>query len=124
VLRPALGYLMTLDVLPGAADFRYRLFGSVVADRSGFDLTGKLVSQVPGPPEGVTWFLATYAAAALEAAPLYTEHTPWAEMSVTRWYRLVLPLAGAGGAVQRFVVANVPGSMRLPSSDPIGEIPG
>ncbi len=114
-LRPALGHIMTMDVLPGAHDFRYRLFGTVVAERSGFDLTGKLVSEVPAPPDAVIWFRATYAAAALERAPLYTEHTPWSSRSVTRWYRLILPLAGADGAVRRFLVGNVPGEMRQPS---------
>jgi hypothetical protein len=121
-LRPALGYLMTLDVMPEAADFRYRLFGSRVAERSGFDLTGKLVSKVPGPPDGVAWFLATYAAAALERAPLYAEHTPWSAMSVTRWYRLILPLAGPDGSVARFLVGNVPGSMRTPSAELLAEL--
>lgn len=121
-LRPALGYLMTLDVLPEAADFRYRLFGSRVAERSGFDLTGKLVSKVPGPPDGVAWFLATYAAAALERAPLYAEHTPWSSMSVTRWYRLILPLAGPDGSVARFIVGNVPGSLRTPSTELLAEL--
>jgi hypothetical protein len=122
VLRPALGVLMTMDVLPGATDFRYRLFGTVVAQRSGFDLTGKLVTEVPGPHDGVVWFLATYGAAALEAAPLYTEHTPWSAMSVTRWYRLILPLGGPDGTVQRFVIGNVPGETRLPSNEVMQEI--
>jgi hypothetical protein len=121
-LRPALGCLMTIEVLPGAADFRYRLFGTIIAERSGFDLTGKLASEVPGPRDGVLWFLATYGAAALEAAPLYTEHTPWSSMSVTRWYRLILPLAGPDGAVQRFIVGNVPGETRLPTSELMQEI--
>ena len=114
---------MTLDVLPDAGDFRYRLFGTMVAERSGFDLTGKLVSKVPGPPDGVAWFLATYTAAALEGAPLYAEHTPWSSMSVTRWYRLILPLAGAEGGVARFVVGNVPGAMRIPSAERLSELP-
>ena len=121
-LRPALGHLMTMDVLPAAADFRYRLFGTVVAERSGFDLTGKLVSEVPGPRDAVIWFLATYGAAALERAPLYTEHTPWSEMSVTRWFRLILPLAGSDGAVERFVVANVPGESRPASAEIISRM--
>jgi hypothetical protein len=116
-LRPALGHLMTMDVLPGAGDFRYRLFGTIIAERSGFDLTGKLASEVPAPRDAVLWFLATYGAAALEAAPLYTEHTPWSSMSVTRWYRLILPLAGPDGSVQRFVVGNVPGDLRARTPD-------
>src|SRR5579871_486208 len=39
-MRPALGFIILMDVLPGGADFRCRLFGSAVAAVSGFDMTG------------------------------------------------------------------------------------
>ncbi|MCW5773399.1 MAG: PAS domain-containing protein [Rhodospirillaceae bacterium] len=111
-LRPVLGYLLTLDVVAGG-DFRFRLYGSKIAQRAGFDMTGKLVSEIPSPPDTVAFFLATYRAAQIERAPLYTEHTPWSGISTTRWHRLILPFADASGAVARFVVANLPGSNRI-----------
>src|SRR5690348_5030782 len=39
-MRPALGYISLLDVVDGGRDFHYRLFGSIVAGVSGFDMTG------------------------------------------------------------------------------------
>jgi hypothetical protein len=43
-LRPWLGHLMVLDVLPDG-DFRYRLYGTALVSMFGFDLTGRLVSE-------------------------------------------------------------------------------
>ncbi|HEX3498909.1 MAG TPA: PAS domain-containing protein, partial [Stellaceae bacterium] len=40
-LRPALGYVMLLDLIGGGRDFRYRVYGSIIASVSGFDMTGK-----------------------------------------------------------------------------------
>src|SRR5437764_3091385 len=40
-LRPALGYVMLLDLVENGQDFRYRLYGSLLASISGFDMTGK-----------------------------------------------------------------------------------
>lgn len=45
VLKPWLGNIVLLDVIEGGHDFRYRLYGTIVAAHFGFDLTGRLVSQ-------------------------------------------------------------------------------
>ncbi|WP_420416265.1 hypothetical protein [Pacificispira sp.] len=39
--RSAIGHMMYLDVIDGGRDFRYRVYGSRIAQFSGFDLTGK-----------------------------------------------------------------------------------
>lgn len=44
-LRPWLGNVMVLEFLPDREDFRYRLYGSRIAERTGFDMTGKCVSD-------------------------------------------------------------------------------
>lgn len=44
-LKPWMGWLVLYDVIDDGADFRYRLVGSEIAERSGFDLTGRLVSE-------------------------------------------------------------------------------
>lgn len=44
-LKPWMGWIVLYDVLDDGADYRYRLVGSHIADRSGLDLTGKLVSE-------------------------------------------------------------------------------
>lgn len=112
-LRPVLGYLMTLDAVEGG-DFRFRLYGSKIAQRAGFDMTGRLVSEIPSPADTVGFFLATYRAVQAERVPLYTEHTPWSGISTTRWFRLILPFADGAGAITRFVVGNLPGAHRVP----------
>lgn len=53
-LKELLGHLVIVDVVPapepGAAPrFRYRLFGSTVAHRMGFDMTGKWIDEWPAP---------------------------------------------------------------------------
>src|SRR5579863_2587760 len=38
-MKPALGFIVLMDVIDGGEDFRCRLFGSAVAAVSGFDMT-------------------------------------------------------------------------------------
>lgn len=45
-MKPWLGWLSLLDVLPGPPmDFRYRLVGTKTAEQYGIDLTGKLFTE-------------------------------------------------------------------------------
>jgi hypothetical protein len=44
-MRPWLGRVVLYDVVEEPPDFRYRLFGSEIAERLGRDLTGRLVSE-------------------------------------------------------------------------------
>lgn len=45
-LRFALGNLVVMEPLGGGIDFRVRLFGSRIASRLGYDLTGRLLSSI------------------------------------------------------------------------------
>jgi len=121
-LRPALGHLATLQPEAGGADFRFRLYGSIIAERTGFDMTGKLASAMPSAPDAVAFLTATYRAVSRERTPLYSEHTPWSGQSVTRWFRLLLPFVGDDGAVERIVVGNLPGANRLASHELLQEM--
>ncbi len=107
-MRPALGYILLVDVLDGGQDFRYRLFGSTIAGVSGFDMTGQRVSEHKASPYIVEFALAVYRAALRRPEPLLTEHGPPATLNTFAWHRLVLPLADESGAVGRFLVGNVP----------------
>lgn len=111
-MRPALGNVMLLDVLDGGADFRYRLYGSKIAERAGFDMTGKRVSEIGTSTAVATFFVYVYQAVLKRREPIYTEHRPPASIQVTKWYRLVLPLADAAGMVNRLLVGNIPGDWR------------
>jgi hypothetical protein len=107
-LQPALGFIALVDVVDRGADFRYRLFGSKIAYVSGFDVTGRLVSQHPASPYIVEFSLAAYRAVLRRGEPMATVHSPPPAVSTTVWHRLILPLAGEGGAIERFLVGIVP----------------
>ena len=48
-LKEHLGWVMILDVLPGARDFRYRLIGTLVTQYFSADATGKTVMEAFEP---------------------------------------------------------------------------
>ncbi len=45
--RYALGHVLLLDVLAEPLRFRFRLHGSVLAERAGYDMTGKMIDELP-----------------------------------------------------------------------------
>ncbi len=114
-LRFALGYIMLLEVVDGGRDFRYRLYGSKISARTGFDMTGKLVSENPNSSMMGDFFCAGYRAVLARGEPLLTIHLPPPEVSMVRWSRLILPFADASGQISRLMVGNMPGSR----SDPL-----
>jgi hypothetical protein len=107
-MKPALGYIMLLDVIDGGRDFRYRLYGSRIAAVSGFDVTGRLVSEHPASSYMVQLTMAIYRAVVLRGEPVCTEHGPPATLHTAAWHRLVLPLADQSGAIARLLVGIVP----------------
>src|SRR5260221_8731770 len=56
-LKPALGRVMLLDAIEDV-DFRYRLYGTTLARHSGFDMTGRLLSEFPASAYVVEFSLA------------------------------------------------------------------
>lgn len=104
-LKPVLGDVMVLEAEDGGRDFRYRLYGTRVADSSRFDWTGRSVEDMrrslkgPGP----AFYLAIYRAVLARRQPVYTL-SPASVMFTDRfWARLVLPF---GNPVTRIVVGN------------------
>lgn len=108
-MRPALGNVMLLEADDEVLDFRYRLYGSRIAERAGFDLTGKFTRDVPTHPAIGVLFRVCYAACARRQMPLFTRHVPPTSVGVVYWSRIILPLADATGAARHFLVGNVPG---------------
>ncbi len=111
-MQDALGFIMLLDVMDDGRDFRYRLYGSKVADRSRIDMTGKLLSEFEIAPLTRGFFIAGYRAVINRRLPLLTEHHHTPDIAITSTTRLVLPLADGGGAVSRMLVGNMPGDWR------------
>ncbi len=107
-LRPALGFINLLETVEGGRDFRYRVFGSVVAAVSGFDLTGQLTSELKASPYIVEFGVALYRAAQRRGEVLSTLHGPPAAVYTSTWHRLVLPFGDDQGAVVRLLAGVVP----------------
>jgi len=115
-LGPVLGNLILLDVIDDGWDFRYRLHGSLIADRFGVDLTGLLTSQYPFET-WATFFLIKYRAILATGRPLYSSHWAPSQIAATHWERLTLPLEDGTGKVTRLLIAVVAGSWRPARGD-------
>ena len=113
-LKEALGYLMILDVLEDGWDYRYRLYGSEIAQHAKRDYTGQRTSELKVVSPIPTFYIACYRAVLVRPEPLMTRNQPPTEVATTTWTRLVLPLAGPDGKIARFLVGNVPGTWRQP----------
>jgi len=48
-LKPLLGNMMLFDVVGHPPRFRYRVYGSRLAERSGYDMTGRWIDELPDP---------------------------------------------------------------------------
>jgi hypothetical protein len=106
-LKPVLGNIIILDVLEGGADFRFRLFGTQVAEAARYDWTGSTVDEMrrilkgPGP----AFYLAGYRAVLRRREPLFTLSPAMVIFRNRSWARLVLP-HGDGDRVERILVGN------------------
>ncbi len=109
-LAPVLGYVMLLEPIDGGTDFRYRVYGSIIAEHSGIEMTGKRVRDLPSAPVAV-YLLATYRAVCQTRRPMFAHHTTHYDIQIAEWSRLILPFAADDGTVDRLLVGNVP-SMR------------
>lgn len=47
--RFALGHVLLLDVLAEPQRFRFRLHGSLLTERAGYDMTGRMIDELPNP---------------------------------------------------------------------------
>jgi len=108
-LKPVLGNIIILDVLEDGADFRFRLFGTQVAEAARFDWTGSTVDQMrrtlkgPGP----AFYLAGYRALLRRREPIFTVSPAMVVFKDRSWARLVLPHGNAAeNRVERIVVGN------------------
>ena len=110
-LAPIAGYEALLDAVDDGRDFRYRRCGAAVVGFTGYDMTGKLVSEYAVGFSG--YFLVESAVALCRAAyrrgePLYVERAPTGAMMTHVRHCLLLPLADDAGAVGGFLRGAVP----------------
>lgn len=108
-LKPALGYILLIDVLEDGEDFRYRLYGSEIARVAGFDMTGKRTSEMVTGSLASTFYIAGYRALLQRREPLFTWHEMPMQITINSWDRIVLPLSDADGRITRILTCNMPG---------------
>lgn len=111
-MRYVLGYLMLLDVLGSGFDFRYRLYGTMISERFGRDVTGTTVREFGDKEYIVSFFLGAYQAVIERRQPLLTIHYPKNASETESWSRLILPLTNGKGEIERLLVGQIPGDWR------------
>ena len=102
------GFLMLLDVVNNGEDFYYRVYGTWIAQGTGFDMTGKRLSSVPTVSSLAAYFMASYRAVVQQRASLLAFHQPPPGQPIRRWARLILPMVDAEDRVSRLLVGNMP----------------
>lgn len=110
-VKPALGTIVLLEPTDNYANYRYRLYGSHVADTYGADLTGRTSEELN--TESTRNVRPQYQAAARNNITVYTEHDmartrePDKTPRWDRWSRLILPLVDEDAKVKRILVSMV-----------------
>lgn len=107
-LRRALGYVMLMDVVDGGHDFRYRHFGRAISRVSGFDMTGRQLSEHPASTYVTEFHIAVCRASIRRREPVYTARSPVGAQDTGVWERLILPLVDENDHVPLLLVANTP----------------
>lgn len=99
-----LGSLSILDVVDGGRDFVFRLYGSVLAQTVGFDMTGKSATSYPGGRQDV--LINSYRAAVDARRPLLSSIIVrfTGRPTAMAWERVVAPLARDGVTVDKLIV--------------------
>lgn len=111
-LKPWLGNLMILEPIDGGEDFRYRLYGTAIAEVAGFDMTGRRVSDFASRTGA--FFMGIYQRAMADDSVWLTHNLGEHARRFVVWERLVLPFATAPGD-RHIVVSNIPISVALPT---------
>ncbi|WP_169568562.1 PAS domain-containing protein [Sneathiella limimaris] len=106
-LNRAIGYILLLEPNEDLTDFRYRVYGSTIAERFGAEMTGKWVTEFKGGQKELS--ICQYSLVLSRKWPIYSEHyTSIRDFKRTKWCRLILPMQHQSGAINRILVANVP----------------
>ncbi len=106
--KVALGYVHLLEPNDAGADFRYRVFGSLISSVSGFDLTGHAMTEFDASDYVVDFAIAASGAVMDRRQPLLTRRAPRGAAQTNMWERLALPFADKEGRIQRLLIGNLP----------------
>jgi hypothetical protein len=105
-LKDWLGNLMLIEVIEGGAEFRYRVYGSVLAAYYGHDFTGKTTAVVR--PEARELVRAEYGEVCRTRRPLVITRERDVRHAHRTVVKLILPLSGDGTVVDMLLVGSYP----------------
>ena len=94
----ALGNVMLVDVLYGPLRFRFRLHGTELALRAGYDMTGKMIGQLPDP-ENRGVLLERCQTLVETRRPIFVAANRLVDTRPCSYEAIWLPLSDGGGAV-------------------------
>jgi hypothetical protein len=92
-----------LDVMYDPLRFRYRLHGSVIVERVGTDMTGKLVDEVP-EPERRAFILDNYRTVVETRRPLARRGRRTLDLRHWNFDSIVLPFANEAGVIDMLLI--------------------
>ncbi len=110
-LRRWLGRLALLDVVDGGADFRFRVHGTLLSSRMGFDMTGRLLSEAASPLTASA--LAEYREVVRRRAPLLFVRSSVLQRPTGAFDKLCLPLSADGRDVSAILAGIYPAAAAL-----------
>ncbi len=99
-------WIMMIEPVNGAVDFRYTYYGTGIAQNYGRDMTGHRSSEFTGHVG--TFFTGLYAAMLARQETVYSEHEPPQNVFVRAWQRLIIPRTNDAGEISGFIALNVP----------------
>lgn len=103
-LRALLGNIILIDVLREPLRFRFRLHGTRLAERVGYDLTGRMLDDLPDP-EFREVARASFTAVAESGEPLIARRNRRLDSQRLRYETVMLPLSNDGRTVDMLLVA-------------------
>jgi hypothetical protein len=107
-LKEWLGHLMLIEPIDAGRDFQYRVYGTVLAEQFGRDLTGKTLSSLPSSEQEVT--RAQYLRVCHKRVPLLVTLDRLIRERRTSVVMLLLPLSPDERAVNRLLIGAYPAS--------------
>ncbi|MGH6948581.1 MAG: PAS domain-containing protein [Kiloniellales bacterium] len=104
-LKSALGLIIIAQHEPDVDDFRFTLFGTMIAQAMGRDYTGRLASELT-PESYAAAVLASYRTVRGSGKPRLTRLTIGPANSVMVYHRLLLPLGADGKTADALLIVS------------------
>jgi hypothetical protein len=106
-MRFAIGDVILIDVLDETPPrFRIRLHGTNLSERTNFDLTGKMLDEMPAP-EFRELSTRSFRKVLRTRAPLHALAARLLDGRMQRYEAIIMPLSGDGERVDRLILGMI-----------------